>query len=59
MMPGPMALPDAGSMPAGLAGAVYGSASNGVPVMPGNGFAHPMHSDVAELPAGINVEEAR
>ncbi len=56
MMPGSLRVPGGGEGPAGMSGAMFGGMSRGIE---GNGFAHPSNLDAAEMPAGINVEEAR
>ena len=56
-MPGAAGISGPAAIPPGLAGPLFG----GLDSRPaeGNAFAQPSAPDYADLPAGINVEEAR
>ena len=56
-MPGAMGMQGPGGIPQGLAGPMFGGLQGRA--SEGNGFAHPSAPDLGDLPAGINVEEAR
>lgn len=58
MMPGAAGMPVPAGIPGpGLAGPVFGGLDSRS--ADGNAFAHPSAPDFGDLPAGINVEEAR
>ena len=57
MMPGAVGMQGPAGIPEALAGPMFGGLQ-GRP-SEGNGFAHPTAPDLGDLPAGINVEEAR
>lgn len=55
-MPSAAGMPGSAGIPPGLAGPMFGSDNRSAD---GNAFAQPSAPDFGDLPAGINVEEAR